>query len=122
MTTQAQNGQIVDVRGDVINSAGASGKAGMNISSTQGITVIRGNHQAVHINGTVLNSAAIEARAELNISSKKAADSSGSQTVFITGAVVNQAGAGKTSIINIGGKRWPIASKPRHCGVRPAVV
>jgi len=77
----------------------------MNISSTRGITVIRGNHQVTHINGTVLNSAATGARAELNIASKTASGSSGSQTVSITGAVVNQAGARQTSIINIGGSR-----------------
>jgi len=104
-TTQAQNRQMVDVKGSVTNAAGAGGKARLNISSTQGITVVRGNHQVTHINGIVLNAAGTGARAELNIASKTALGASGNQTVSIAGAVVNQAAAGKVSAINIGGVR-----------------
>jgi len=103
--TQAQNRQTVDVKGNITNIAGTGGKARMNISSTQDITIVRGNHQVTHINGIVLNTAGVGARAELNIASKTALGTSGNQTVSIAGAVVNQAAAGRTSAINIGGAR-----------------
>jgi len=104
-TTQAQNRQTVDGKGGIINTAGAGGKARLNISSTQGVTVVRGNQQVAHINGIVLNAAGAGARAELNIASKTALGTSGGQTVSIAGAVINQAAAGRTSVINIGGVR-----------------